>query len=101
MSLFEAQTASEVIAQEAGREVNVIFGTSIDKNLGDSIRVTVITTGFAKKPAEAAPATNAKGKAANLFSHRLLTQHKLQQQILYLKSRWQECVQNAPNANTK
>lgn len=46
MSLFEAQTASEVIAQEAGREVNVIFGTSIDENLGDSIRVTVIATGL-------------------------------------------------------
>ena len=54
MSLFEAQTASEVIAQEAGREVNVIFGTSIDENLGDSIRVTVIATGLQKSASEAA-----------------------------------------------
>ncbi|MBS0957782.1 cell division protein FtsZ [Leuconostoc pseudomesenteroides] len=46
MSLFEAQTASEVISQEAGRDVNVIFGTSIDEDLGDSIRVTVIATGL-------------------------------------------------------
>ncbi|GMA70453.1 cell division protein FtsZ [Leuconostoc litchii] len=46
MSLFEAQTASEVISQEAGHDVNVIFGTSIDENLEDSIRVTVIATGL-------------------------------------------------------
>lgn len=48
MSLFEAQAAADVINQEAGREVNVIFGTSIDENLGDSIRITVIATGLQK-----------------------------------------------------
>ena len=68
MSLFEAQTASEVIAQEAGREVNVIFGTSIDENLGDSIRVTVIATGLQKSASEAAPKQpTQKAKPANLF----------------------------------
>lgn len=68
MSLFEAQTASEVIAQEAGREVNVIFGTSIDENLGDSIRVTVIATGLQKSASEAATKQPAqKTKPANLF----------------------------------
>ena len=68
MSLFEAQTASEVIAQEAGREVNVIFGTSIDENLGDSIRVTVIATGLQKSASEAATKQPAqKTKSANLF----------------------------------
>ncbi|WEV54075.1 cell division protein FtsZ [Leuconostocaceae bacterium ESL0723] len=46
MSLFEAQSAADVINQEAGRDVNVIFGTSIDENLGDSIRITVIATGL-------------------------------------------------------
>ncbi|CAH1854354.1 cell division protein FtsZ [Convivina praedatoris] len=48
MSLFEAQAAADVINQEAGRDVNVIFGTSIDENLGDSIRITVIATGLQK-----------------------------------------------------
>lgn len=68
MSLFEAQTASEVIAQEAGREVNVIFGTSIDENLGDSIRVTVIATGLQKSASEAATKQpTQKTKPANLF----------------------------------
>lgn len=70
MSLFEAQTASEVIAQEAGREVNVIFGTSIDEDLGDSIRVTVIATGLQNVTADVAnkkPAATPKANAAKIF----------------------------------
>ncbi|MCT8389516.1 cell division protein FtsZ [Leuconostoc holzapfelii] len=68
MSLFEAQTASEVIAQEAGREVNVIFGTSIDEELGDSIRVTVIATGLQKLANEtSAKQTAPKTAKTNLF----------------------------------
>lgn len=46
MSLFEAQSASEVISQEAGENVNIIYGTSVDESLGDNIRVTVIATGL-------------------------------------------------------
>ncbi|CAK1232006.1 Cell division GTPase FtsZ (FtsZ) [Fructobacillus cardui] len=46
LSLYEAQTAADVINQEAGRDVNVIFGTSVDEDLGDSIRITVIATGL-------------------------------------------------------
>ncbi|MDF7636723.1 cell division protein FtsZ [Leuconostocaceae bacterium ESL0958] len=46
LSLFEAQSAADVINQEAGRDVNVIFGTSIDEDLGDTIRITVIATGL-------------------------------------------------------
>jgi len=69
MSLFEAQTASEVIAQEAGREVNVIFGTSIDENLGDSIRVTVIATGLQNATVDPASTKSAapKANAAKVF----------------------------------
>ncbi|GAP02734.1 cell division protein FtsZ [Fructobacillus pseudoficulneus] len=70
MSLYEAQTAADVINQEAGRDVNVIFGTSIDENLGDSIRITVIATGLQATGASslnrpARPAAQAQESAQN------------------------------------
>ncbi|KRK98301.1 cell division protein FtsZ [Secundilactobacillus odoratitofui DSM 19909 = JCM 15043] len=49
LSLFEAQAASEIVSQAATSDVNIIFGTSIDENLGDEVRVTVIATGIDKK----------------------------------------------------
>lgn len=46
MTLFEAQDASDIVAQAAGGDVNIILGTSISDELGDEIRVTVIATGI-------------------------------------------------------
>ncbi len=42
----EVSTAVDIIRQEAGSEVEVIFGTVIDEGMGDNLRVTVIATGF-------------------------------------------------------
>ncbi len=42
----EVSTAVDIIRQEAGSEVEVIFGTVIDQAMGDNLRVTVIATGF-------------------------------------------------------
>ncbi|AYF92432.1 cell division protein FtsZ [Apilactobacillus bombintestini] len=52
MSLFEAQDASDIVAQAATSDVNIIFGTSIDEDLGDEIKVTVIATGIETSPEE-------------------------------------------------
>ncbi len=46
MSLFEAQDASDIVAQAATDDVNIIFGTSINEELGDEVVVTVIATGI-------------------------------------------------------
>ncbi len=46
MTLMEVNEAAEFIAQSADPDANVIFGAGIDDNLGDTIRVTVIATGF-------------------------------------------------------
>lgn len=56
MSLFEAQAASDVVAQAAGTDVNIIFGTSIDMEMNEEVRVTVIATGIEneKQPAQKA-----------------------------------------------
>lgn len=53
MSLFEAQAASDVVAQAAGTDVNIIFGTSIDMEMNEEIRVTVIATGIENAHAKA------------------------------------------------
>lgn len=46
LSLFEAQDASEIVTQAATNDVNIIFGTSINEELGDEVVVTVIATGL-------------------------------------------------------
>lgn len=46
LTLFEAQDASDIVAQASTSEVNIIFGTSINENLGDEVIVTVIATGI-------------------------------------------------------
>ena len=49
LSLFEAQAASEIVTQAASSNVNIIFGTSINEELENSVVVTVIATGIDKK----------------------------------------------------
>ncbi|MEC6747620.1 cell division protein FtsZ [Marinilactibacillus sp. XAAS-LB27] len=57
LTLFEAQDASDIVSAAATSEVNIIFGTSINEDLGDEVVVTVIATGIngekkeTKKPA--------------------------------------------------
>ncbi|MGY3724570.1 cell division protein FtsZ [Granulicatella balaenopterae] len=46
LTLFEAQDASDIVAAASTSEVNIIFGTSINENLGDEVVVTVIATGI-------------------------------------------------------
>jgi cell division protein FtsZ len=46
MTLHEINEASTLIQKEAHEDANIIFGTVIDNNMGDEIRITVIATGF-------------------------------------------------------
>ncbi len=46
LSLFEVNEAAMVIHEVAHAEANIIFGTVIDDEMGDDIRVTVIAAGF-------------------------------------------------------
>ncbi len=54
LTLFEAQDASEIVSKAAGDDVNIIFGTSINPNLGDEVVVTIIATGIDSEAEEAA-----------------------------------------------
>ncbi len=46
MKLKEANEAVSLIHEEAHEEANIIFGSVVQENLGDEIRVTVIATGL-------------------------------------------------------
>jgi len=46
MTLYEVSEASNLIHETAHEEANIIFGTVIDDSMGESIKVTVIATGF-------------------------------------------------------
>lgn len=46
LSMFEVTEASEAIEKAADAQANIIWGASIDNSMGDTVRVTVIATGF-------------------------------------------------------
>ncbi|ATW25051.1 cell division protein FtsZ [Candidatus Formimonas warabiya] len=49
LSLFEVNEAAEIIAAASDPEANIIFGAVIDEKMDDTVRVTVIATGFDSK----------------------------------------------------
>lgn len=49
VTLQEINEAAELIHSEAHEDANIIWGMVIDNELGDSVRVTVIATGFGDK----------------------------------------------------
>ena len=53
MTLTEAEEASEIVGQAAGKGVNIWLGTSIDMDMKDEIRVTVVATGVRKDKTKA------------------------------------------------
>jgi len=46
LGLFEVNSAAEIVHGVAHPDANIIFGTVIDDELGDEVRVTVIAAGF-------------------------------------------------------
>ena len=46
LSLFEVNEAASVIHEVAHPEANIIFGTVIDDDMGDEVRITVVAAGF-------------------------------------------------------
>jgi len=67
LGLFEVNEAAEVVHGVAHPDANIIFGTVVDDEMGDDVRVTVIAAGFDRwdgdRPA-AAPAKAIQGDDA-------------------------------------
>ena len=46
MKMREVRDAATLVQEQAHEDANIIFGATIDENMGDMIKVTVIATGF-------------------------------------------------------
>ncbi|MCS4536200.1 cell division protein FtsZ [Corynebacterium sp. HS2168-gen11] len=77
LGLMEVNLAASMVEEKADPDVNLIFGTIFDDNLGDEVRVTVIATGFDSankkpivpaKPALAAEPTPAPSESGSFFT---------------------------------
>lgn len=53
MKMREIQEAASLVQEQAHEDANIIFGASVDENMGDAVKVTVIATGFDVVAAEA------------------------------------------------
>jgi cell division protein FtsZ len=65
LGLFEVNEAAEVIHSVAHPDANIIFGTVIDDEMGDEVRVTVIAAGFDRWDADRKPGESARAGRAN------------------------------------
>jgi cell division protein FtsZ len=76
LGLFEVNEAAEIVHAVAHPEANIIFGSVIDDDLGDTVRVTVIAAGFDRLDGDArgqrpagTPSAAAAGPAHSASSH--------------------------------
>jgi cell division protein FtsZ len=58
ITLYEISEASTLIQSEADENANIIFGTVVDENMKDEIRITVIATGFDQAGKKRLPGSN-------------------------------------------
>ena len=62
MKMKEIQEAASLIQEQAHEDANIIFGASIDENMADTLKVTVIATGF-QHASEEIPVEISRGAA--------------------------------------
>ncbi len=61
LGLQEVNTAAELIQRSVDPEANIIFGTVIDPDMNDEIKITVIATGFEDKDELKSPILSSLG----------------------------------------
>ncbi|MBI3956505.1 MAG: cell division protein FtsZ [Candidatus Kerfeldbacteria bacterium] len=67
LSMFEVNEAAKVITASADPNAKIIFGSIIDEELNDEVKITVIATGFGVK---AKPIRKVEAQRTEFFSHR-------------------------------
>lgn len=66
ISIQDASEAVDYIRSAAGNDIDIIFGIAINENIGDSIIVTVIATGFEyEEPTRVEPVYNTNQTSSN------------------------------------
>jgi cell division protein FtsZ len=79
MTMSEVSDASAIIANAAAPDANIIFGATIDENMGSSIKISVIATGFDERQMGYAAATRPVFGAFGRESQRRLNPQQAQQ----------------------
>jgi cell division protein FtsZ len=64
--LHEVSEASSIIHDAADGEANIIFGAVLDESMKGAVKITVIATGFDKKPEAVTPAAVGMAAAAGV-----------------------------------
>jgi cell division protein FtsZ len=75
LSLFEVNEAASVIHEVAHPEANIIFGTVIDDDMGDEVRITVVAAGFerwdeagsGRRPSSSARPSDSESSVVDVF----------------------------------
>lgn len=63
MGIHEVNEAAKLIEEAADPEANIIFGANIDESVGDTVKITVIATGFGENSTNKKPdGTGSAGK---------------------------------------
>jgi cell division protein FtsZ len=87
LTLYEVDSAAEVIRQAVDPQANVIFGVVLDSNMGESVRLTLVATGFATR--EMMASANEEKELAQLLKgiedDELDTPSYLRQRALFTK----------------
>ena len=91
LKMREIQEAASLVQEQAHEDANIIFGASIDESLGDSVKVTVIATGFDTIERDAmhevhtsVPARSSSSQAARSYGQS--SQHHHQHQVQHHSS---------------
>ena len=70
VSLDDVDLASNMVKNEANPEANIIWGVAFDNDLEDEMKVTIIATGFEKKPEDASRVRDSKENPNSPFVKR-------------------------------
>jgi cell division protein FtsZ len=88
LTLHEVNEASSLIQQAAHEDANIIFGSVIDPNLHDEVRITVIATGFDQatraqqlEPVAAAPMRSTSYPTARASSQQITMPYDTSSQV--------------------
>lgn len=67
LSMYEVNEAAKIITASADPNAKIIFGSIIDEDMKDDVKITVIATGFGVK---AKPIRKVEAQRGDLFGHR-------------------------------
>ena len=82
LGIMEVNKAMSIIRDAADEDANIIFGHNVNEDLGESIRITVVATGFGKEDRASISNSNAGRILETVRSNRQVEQQRPVQQVV-------------------